>query len=552
VDPSRPSLYASPCTIRQVRSSVPSAECQGCGKQAPRAWDVTRVAIDIDLDQPVVLAVEVSVHHCQACHRLFRAQPPFLRPGATYTRRVVQKAIEAVYCDGMAARDVPDRLARDFWVRPAEKMVRLWCRAFADHLDFETDYQPWVIASFSGVLCVDELYQGEVALLLAVDPAAAEGDRLVGYMLVSKGVDATAVKTFLGRLKSLGIEPAEVITDDSALYPAVLAQIWPAAAHQLCLFHATRHVVEAVNAVIKRVRKALPVPPPTTAPSLHGRLRQIPLDPDQHDLTAERYRWREARRTTGIAQVHALRRQGFSERALARQLGVNRRTIHRWLKLPPPDQARVASVTEAVVRVVVASSEPPPAPWRDWDQVRRVREALRQHRTLLLRRPDHLSAEEHQIVTELLRSPAGASLRVARTFLEAWFAIWYDEAGQRRAPADAEDRYRAWHDDAEAAALTPLRRQQQYLDADHFNRLSVFLHNSAWEPTNNAAERAGRGFRHRQHPHFRLRTLAAINADLKVHACLRKQRICSPPPLRLHACQRGRSQHTSHSSRILA
>ena len=290
--PSRSSIHASPCTIRQVRSSLPSIECHGCRKQAPRVWDVTRVAIDIDLDQPVVLAVEVSVHRCQACHRLFRAQPPFLRPGAIYTRRVVQKAIEAVYCDGMAARDVPDRLARDFWVHPTEKMVRLWCRAFADHLEFETDYQPWVIASFSGVLCVDELYQGEVALLLAVDPAAPEGDRLVGYMLVSKGVDATAVKTFLGRLKSLGIEPAEVITDDSALYPAVLAQIWPAAAHQLCLFHATRHVVEAVNAVIKRVRKSLPVPPPTTAPSLHGRLRQIPLDPDQHDLAAERYRWR--------------------------------------------------------------------------------------------------------------------------------------------------------------------------------------------------------------------------------------------------------------------
>jgi len=132
------------------------------------------VAIDIDLDKPVILAVDVSVHVCVACSRMFRAQPPFLRPGCIYTRRVVQKAVEAVYRDGMAARSVPDRLARDFWVRPDEKMVRLWCRAYAADIDFEVDYQPWVIATFSGILCVDEVYQGDLALLLAVDPAAPD------------------------------------------------------------------------------------------------------------------------------------------------------------------------------------------------------------------------------------------------------------------------------------------------------------------------------------------------------------------------------------------
>src|SRR5437879_7754485 len=65
-------------------------------------------------------------------------------------------------------------------------MVRLWCRAFAADVDFTTDYQPWVVAAhFSGILCVDEVYQGELALLLAVDPAAPDGDRLVGYTLLA-------------------------------------------------------------------------------------------------------------------------------------------------------------------------------------------------------------------------------------------------------------------------------------------------------------------------------------------------------------------------------
>src|SRR5712691_8797697 len=101
----------------------------------PYVWSAPR--------RPVVLAVEVSVHVCGTCSRMFRAQPPFLRPRAIYTCRVVQKAIEAVFCDGLAARCVPDRLARDFWVKPSEKMVRLWCRAFAEQVDLSAAYQPW-------------------------------------------------------------------------------------------------------------------------------------------------------------------------------------------------------------------------------------------------------------------------------------------------------------------------------------------------------------------------------------------------------------------------
>ena len=124
-----------------------------------------------------------------------------------------------------------------------------------------------VIANFSGILCVDEVYQSELALLLAVDPAAPDGDRLVGYTLLTKKVDQGAVKSFLAHLQAAGIEPDEVITDDSRLYPGVLVEIWPMAVHQLCLFHATGNVVKAVNEVVKQVRKAIPIPPPSTSPS---------------------------------------------------------------------------------------------------------------------------------------------------------------------------------------------------------------------------------------------------------------------------------------------
>jgi hypothetical protein len=240
----------------------------------------------------------------------------------------------------------------------------------------------------------------------------------------------------------------------------------------------------------------------------------------------------------GIAQAHALHQHISSARAIGRQLGVNHGTVRQWLKLTPPDAATTAELSSTTD--VLPIIEPPPPPWKDWDEVRRIREDLRLYRTLFLHQSENLTTEERQKLTALLTGPVGGELRVARTFLEEWFAIWQDDFGRRPSREQAERRYEIWRTDAEAANVAPLRRQQQHLDRNHFIRLSAFLQNPAWEPTNNAAERGGRSFRHGQHPHFRLRLLRSIDADLKVRAYLKKQRFCIPPPTRLHYCQRGR------------
>jgi hypothetical protein len=304
------------------------------------------------------------------------------------------------------------------------------------------------------------------------------------------------------------------------------------------LFHATRRVVRAVSDVVKQVRRALPTPPPASKPTLLGRLRETPPADDQHDADTERYRWRLARRTLGIAQVHALHQQISSARAIGRQLGINHGTVRQWLKLTPPDPATIAELSG--MPDLVPNVDPPPLPWRDWDQVRRTREDLWMQRTLFLHRAENLTTDERLTLDGLLAGPAGAQLRVARTFVENWFAIWEDDLRNRRTPHEAELRYEIWQTNAQAAQVAPLRRQQLHLDMEHFRRLSAFLRDPTWEPTNNAAERGGRVFRHGQHPHFRLRLVTSIDADLKVCAPLKKQRFCSPPPTRIHYCQRGR------------
>jgi hypothetical protein len=159
---------------------------------------------------------------------------------------------------------------------------------------------------------------------------------------------------------------------------------------------------------------------------------------------------------------------------------------------------------------------------------------------LFLHRAENLTADEQHTLDGLLAGPAGAQLRVAGSFLEAWFAIWEGDLGGRRTPREAELHYVIWQTDAEATKVAPLRRQQEHLDLDHFHRLSAFLHDPTWEPTNSAAERSARAFRHGQHPHFRLRLVTSIYADLTLRAALKKQRFCSPPPTRIHHCQRGR------------
>src|SRR5712691_7660408 len=104
---------------------------------------------------------------------------------------------------------------------------------------------------------------------------------------------------------------------------------------------------------------------------------------------SERYRWRQARRAAGIAQVHALSPQIQSARSIGRAVGVNHGTVLKWLKLTPRDPTTIAELVAAVGHTLPL--EPPPAPWRDRDEVRQVREDLRLHRTLLLHEPGHLT-----------------------------------------------------------------------------------------------------------------------------------------------------------------
>jgi transposase len=601
-----PSVNQTICDVHEIHYSLREASCDLCGRLVSRFNLAERTAIDLNLDHPILLHVVVSVHYCAACHHYFRAQPPFLRANAIYANRVVTKAVQSVYHDSIAVRRAAVRLARDFWVQPSEAMIRHWCRIYSNAFDFEADYQPWVVSEFSGILCIDEVYQDKLALLLAVDPAAVEGDRLVGYQLVTGSITADDVEAFLTRLKAVGIDPAEVITDGSSLYPTVLSKVWPSAAHQLCLFHETRRVTGGVMKLINAVRRNLPNPPSASTHRGARPLHRQPLNGTPNSPAMRRWQQRQAERNNQIALVHHLAEQGLSQRAITRQTGFSRSTVKRWLKSRPFDlpmeaipktpaqplqpvlspravkQNKIRQVHElasqglsysAIARRVgahrvtvkkwlqqpvpaeeepilflVPSAQPPPpppAPWTSWEQVRQIREALQEHRFLLLQRPEHLNEEDQAKVAALLSSPIGTELQVGRSFLVDWYRIWRDETGQRRTLAEAQARYEAWQTDRTYKAVSALQQVQQRITAAKFNQLSQFLRQPNWEATNNGAERAGRAFRHRQAPHFNLRNKDTIAGSITVAACLRKEGVTMPTIQSPHTCQRGRKKQAT-------
>jgi len=576
--PDAPGINQTVCHVRALRYSLPVLPCDRCGQPAARFSTVARTAIDLDLDQPTLLLVTVSVHHCRPCHHYFRAQPPFLRADATYTNRVVTKALQAVYQDGMAFRRTTARLARDFWVCPSEGSIRRWCRSYGTSLDLSGDYQPWVVEAFSGVLCIDEIYQGDLALLVAVDPAAPDGDRMVGYQLVSGSVKQTDLAPFLTRLQAAGIQPDQIITDGSSLYPTLLKQLWPSAVHQLCLFHETRRVTAAVQQVYREVRSTIPKPPPAWThapqaraedrprpPEFRGRPRTLIPAADATDLDAQARRARHALRLAGIAQVHALRHSGLSVRGIARQTGLARQTIDAWLREPVPcldagadEQPSTASSTGSEVAVSPQSSTPaapalltitmppPPAPWTSWEEVRQTREQVTASQWLLLRRPDHLSAQEQAQLEGVFARPVGGQLQIARTFLEDWYSLWRDEHGQRRSLAAAQARYQDWQANPAYQAVASLHKILAAVDESRFVQLSQFLKDPTWEATNNGAERAGRAFRHLQGSHFNLRTRTAIDHALAAQAHMRKDMSLAQTTVPPSRCTRGRKPGRVH------
>lgn len=233
-----------------VHCAFKKAPCPHCGRKGRRKKILHRQVRTIQYRK--VASLEITYGEYQAacsCCRYFRNTPSEVQPKAAYDDRVRQAVLDRILDDAMSVEGVLKAMRRDFLLDLSTGFVYDCLHEAVRRLNL-AEHRREVLTRFSGTLCVDELHLGHYTLLLATDPVR---DVPVAFALVAAN-DQPPMERFLKNLKAWGLEPRVVITDGSNLYPTVLARVWPAAAHQLCVFHVLKDINQHILDEVRRLR----------------------------------------------------------------------------------------------------------------------------------------------------------------------------------------------------------------------------------------------------------------------------------------------------------
>ncbi len=115
-----------------------------------------------------------------------------------------------------------------------------------------------MLASFSGYIAADELYDGPFCVLSIVDNRTF---RRITYEVLDHDPTHTDMerffRTFQSALDGRGLALRGITTDGSALYPEPISKVFGDVPHQLCEFHVIKELTKAVLRAGAKVRKEL-------------------------------------------------------------------------------------------------------------------------------------------------------------------------------------------------------------------------------------------------------------------------------------------------------
>lgn len=243
----------TPASTVARRKAPMKAPCPRCGLPGRRKRTLTRLVRGVAYGRAAVRRVAYGEYAASCgCCKTFRTSPPGVRPKARYDDAVRRLVFDRVIRDGMSVDRALASIRRDFLLRLSAGFAHRALRERAATLDLAARRRE-SLRRFGGVLCVDELHLGRSTLLLATDPTA---DAPVAFAVVGRN-DAAHMRRFLGNLRAWGFLPRVVVSDGSRLYPAVVAEVWPRASHQLCLFHAVRDLTGPALDAARRLRRAI-------------------------------------------------------------------------------------------------------------------------------------------------------------------------------------------------------------------------------------------------------------------------------------------------------
>ena len=239
--------------VRVARCTPKTHACPKCGKRGRRKRVLHRRIRSLAYKQEAYVDVYYAEYKARCpCCKFFRSWPLEVPPKSDYDERVRDAVLDRILEDGLNVERVLAAMRRDFGLKLSQGFVYDCLRWRISRLDLEP-HRRMVLEKFSGTLCVDELHLGRFTLLLATDPIA---DLPVAFALVSRN-DQDHMRRFLKNLATWGMKPQVVITDGSSLYPAVLAELWPTARHQLCVFHVLKDVNELILKGVRRLARAM-------------------------------------------------------------------------------------------------------------------------------------------------------------------------------------------------------------------------------------------------------------------------------------------------------
>ncbi len=236
-----------------IHCAPKKAPCPKCGKLGKRKRTCTREVRTVAFRVVAYLKITYGEYTAQCeCCTTFRNTPEGVLPKAHYDNKVRDLVLDRIIKDGMSIERILESLRREFLLELSSGFIYNVLRDRAEELDM-SEHRRMVLKHFSGTLCVDELHLGRFTLLLATDPLS---DLPVAFALVESN-DQPHMWRFLKNLKNWGLEPRVVVTDGSNLYPAVLAQLWSEADHQLCVFHVIKDINKLILDAVRRMKKGM-------------------------------------------------------------------------------------------------------------------------------------------------------------------------------------------------------------------------------------------------------------------------------------------------------
>jgi hypothetical protein len=241
-----------PKILHTYRRHAPKkAPCPHCGRLGKRKDWHERTIRSIAYQAILLIHVTTAEYRATcACCTTFRTQIEGIEPKAHYDNRVREAVLDRLLDDRMSLQQIQQALRRDFYLELSDGFLYDCLDWKIRHVDGAA-YRQWTLAHFSGTLCIDEIHLGQQTLLLATDPLA---DFPVAFALVSAN-DQDHMGRFLRHLQEHGFGPRVVVTDGSPLYPTLLAQIWPGAEHQLCVFHVEKDINQLVLDAVRRFQR---------------------------------------------------------------------------------------------------------------------------------------------------------------------------------------------------------------------------------------------------------------------------------------------------------